>query len=124
MNKLIDAALQDLSTKNFFLFQIHCASCGKDYANRPVRFSKAGCIPQTREEQILYEAIYQQECHASRQNAVRQIGENMNECPICKRLVCNGCFRICEDIDMCKGCAAELKETGVSVLSNEPEKGI
>ena len=123
MTKQIDAVLDDLSTRNFFLFQIRCTSCGKDYSNRPVRFSKAGRIPQTREEQILYEAIYQQECRAARQNALWKIAEHMNECPICKRLVCNRCFLICEDIDMCKECAAQLKETGEPVLSDESENG-
>ena len=107
MIKVIDAALEDLSTKNFFLFRIHCASCSKDYSNRPIRFSKAGCIPRTREEQILYEAIYKQECCASRENAVVQIAENVTLCPRCKRLVCNTCVLICEDSHMCKRCAAD-----------------
>lgn len=124
MTKLIDVRLEDLSTKNFFLFRVRCDSCGKEYSNRPVRFSKAGTIPQTREKQILYDAIYEQEFRAARQNAIRQVAEHMNHCPICKQLVCNHCFLICEELDMCRKCAAQLKETGTPVLSDVLESGI
>ena len=123
LTKLVELVLEDLSTKNFFLFRVCCASCGKDYANRPARFSKAGQIPQTREKQILYDAVYEQEFRSARQNAIMQIAEHMNYCPICKQLVCNHCFLICEDLDMCAKCAAQLQETGTSVFSNVPEIG-
>jgi hypothetical protein len=122
--KLIDVRLEDLSTKNFFLFRIRCESCGKEYSNRPVRFSKAGVAPQTREKQILHDAIYEQESRDARKNAIRQVAEHMNHCPICKQLVCNHCFLICEELDICCKCAAQLKQTGTPVLSDILESGI
>ena len=88
------------------------------------RFYKAGQIPQTREKQILDDAVYEQEFRSARQNAIVQIAEHMNYCPICKQLVCNHCFLICEDLDMCAKCAARLQETGTSVFSNVPEIGV
>ena len=36
-------------------------------------------------------------------------------CPICKRLVCDHCFLICDDLDMCVQCAAKLNEKGTVV---------
>ena len=50
--------------------------------------------------------------------AIRNAAEHLNYCPICKKLVCNQCFMICEDIDMCIRCAAELQEFGKPVLSS------
>lgn len=39
----------------------------------------------------------------------------MNYCPVCKRLVCNQCFLICDDLDMCRQCAAALEQKGQPV---------
>ena len=36
-------------------------------------------------------------------------------CPICKRLVCDHCFLICDDLDMCVQCATKLNEKGTVV---------
>ncbi len=124
MKKLIELMLEDLSTKNFFLFHIRCGSCGKEYSNRPVRYSKAGTIPQTREQQILFDAIYEQESRDARHSAIREATEHFNYCPICKRLVCNRCFLICDDLDMCKQCASRLGETGIPVFSDVLECAI
>ena len=56
--------------------------------------------------------------------AIREAAENLNYCPICKRLVCNRCFLICDDLDMCKQCAAQLEETGTPVLTDVLEAAI
>ena len=39
----------------------------------------------------------------------------MNYCPVCKRLVCNQCFLICDDLDMCRQCATALEQKGQPV---------
>ena len=117
MKKLVELMLDNLSTKEVFLFQTRCEECGREYKSKPLRFSKAGIMPQTQEKQIVYDAVYEQEIRGARHSAVRQLAEHFNYCPICKRLVCNGCFLICEDLDMCRDCATRLKQTGVPVLS-------
>ena len=121
MKKLVELMLDNLSTKEVFLFQTRCDECGREYRSKPVRFSKAGTVPRTKENGILFEAVYEQEIRGVRHSAVRQLAEHFNYCPICKRLVCNACFLICEDLDMCRDCAAALKQTGVPVLSDLPE---
>lgn len=115
MKKLVGLALEDLSSKEVFLFRVVCQSCGSEYGNRPIRFSKANVIPETKNKQIIYDAIYEQELQAARQVAVRNAAEQMNHCPICKRLVCNQCFLICDDLDMCRQCAADLEQQGKPV---------
>ena len=100
MKKLIEMLLENLSTRDVFLFRIACGACGTEYGNRPVRFSKAGVIPQTPKKAALYEILYAQELQSARLSAVRDAAEHLNYCPICKRLVCNRCFLICDDLDM------------------------
>lgn len=119
MKKMIARMMDNLSTNDMFLFRVNCGVCGREYANKPKRFSKAGIIPPTKEKQILYTAIYEQEFRDALHSAVQEATEHINYCPICKQLVCNRCFLICEDLDMCRDCAAKLKETGTPVDSSD-----
>ena len=118
MKKLVEAVLENLSTKEVFLFRVTCASCGTEYGNKPIRFSKAEISPATQSKQIIYDTLYEQEFRDARQASVREAAEQLNYCPICKRLVCNRCFLICEDLDMCKECAFHLEETGSPVMTD------
>ena len=121
MKKLIEMFLENLSTRDVFLFRICCGSCGAQFGNKPVRFSKAGAIPQTLKKAALYEILYAQELQTARLSAVRDAAEYLNYCPVCKRLICNRCFLICEDLDMCRQCASAMEETGTPVVSDIPE---
>ena len=116
MKKLIEMLMENLSTREVFLFRIACGACGTAYGNKPVRFSKAEVIPQTPKKAAIYEILYAQELQTARHNAVRDAAEHMNYCPVCKRLICNRCFLICEDLDMCKQCASAMEETGTPVV--------
>ena len=110
MKKLVEAVLENRSTKELFLFRVTCGSCGTEYGNKPMRFSKAETPPTTQSKQIIYDALYEQEFREARRIAIRTAAEQMNYCPICKRLVCNQCFVICDDLDMCQQCEAELDQ--------------
>ena len=115
MKKLVEPVLENLSTKEVFLFRVTCESCGTEYGNKPIRFSKAEIPPATQNKQIIYDTLYEQEFKAAKQVAIRNAAEHMNYCPICKRLVCDRCFLICEDLDMCKQCACNLEQQGTPV---------
>ena len=117
MRKLVEAVLENRSSAEVFLFRVVCGSCGMEYGNRPIRFSKAETPPTTQSKKLFYDAIYEQELRAAKQVAIRNAAEQMNYCPICKRLVCNRCFLICEDLDMCSQCAAQLEQQGNPVLT-------
>ena len=118
LKKLVELALENLSSKNVFLFHVICQSCGLEYGNRPIRFSKANIVPDTKNKQIIYDVLYEQELRAARQVAIRNAAEQMNYCPICRRLVCNQCFLICDDLDMCRQCAADLEQQGNPVAAD------
>ena len=121
MKKLVEMLLENLSTREVFLFRIACSTCAAEFGGKPVRFSKAGITPPMEGKKIIYEACYEQEFRTARQSAIRDAAEHLNYCPICKRLVCNRCFLICDDLDMCKQCAAHLKETGNPVITDVPD---
>ena len=116
MKQLVEQLLENLSTREVFLFRITCSTCAAEYGGKPVRFSKAGITPPTEGKRIVFEACYEQELRSARLSAIRDAAEQLNYCPICKRLICNRCFLICDDLDMCKQCAARLEETGSPVL--------
>ena len=116
LKKLVEAVLENLSTKEVFLFRVTCGSCDTEYGNRPIRFSKSEIPVTTPSKQIIYDALYEQEFREARRIAIRNAAEHLNYCPICKRLVCNQCFLICDDLDMCKQCAADLEQQGTPVL--------
>ena len=118
MKKLIEMLMENLSSREVFLFRIACAACGREYGGKQVRFSKAGIIPRTPGKQIIYDALYEQELQNARQTAIRHAAEHLNYCPICKRIVCNQCFLICDELDMCRNCATQLQETGMPVLAD------
>ena len=87
-----------------------------------MRFSKADTHPVTKSKQIIYNVLYEQEFNEARCTAIQAAAEHMNYCPICKRLVCNQCFLICEDLDMCNQCAIELEEQGKPVQPDTIEE--
>ena len=118
MKQLVEMLLENLSTREVFLFRIACGTCGTQFGGKSVRFSKAGVTPLTEGKRIIFDTLYEQEFRDARQAAVRDAAEHLNYCPICKRLVCNRCFLICDDLDMCKQCAAHLEETGSPVVTD------
>ena len=48
--------------------------------------------------------------------AEKEAREHFSLCPICRRLVCDSCFMICDEMDMCKECAYRMEEYGESVV--------
>ena len=119
MKQLVEAVLENLSTKEVFRFQVLCGCCHRAYGNRPVKFSKAEEAVTSVPKQILYDALYEQELRDAKRIAIRTAAEHLNYCPVCKRLACNECFYICDDLDMCRDCAWELEQQGQAVENFE-----
>ena len=121
MKQIVELFLENLSSREQFCFGIKCEECGAVYRSTAERFSKASLVPESKSKQIIHDAVYELEMSAYRKKAVSQLAEHINRCPICKKLVCNNCFLICEDIDMCMSCANKLEEKGVPVYQEAIE---
>lgn len=65
-----------------------------------------------------FQALYQREREDAFERAATEAMEYFSLCPICKRLVCDRCFLLGEDIDLCTDCATFLQEHG------EPVEGL
>ena len=78
-------------------------------------FTKANAAAENRSKKELYEALYQREKERARKAAGQEGKERFSLCPICHRLICDSCFLICEEMDMCRACAKRLKEDGEPV---------
>ena len=115
----MEPLLRDCSTPEIFQFRISCPQCGQVYYSKPVRFSKAGVSPATDGKRIVYDTLYELERQQARDSAAAEAARLFNRCPICGGLVCNRCFLICEDVDMCAACAARLEERGSPVSSSD-----
>ena len=118
MKQIAKHLLLDESTPDIFCFSLRCAECGEVWKSRDIRFSKAGITPVTEGKRIVFDTLYRKEKEAALSYAVRQAEEFFNRCPICHRLVCDSCFLVCEDLDMCTVCAGNLQEVGEPVSGN------
>mgnify|MGYP006919090915 FL=1 len=123
MRQPIKEALLDCSTVEEFRFFVRCAECGKVWRSRSARFSKADSPPETEGKRVIFRTLYERERTAARNRAAAEFVQNFNLCPICGRLVCDDCFRIGEDLDLCVSCARQLEVQGQPVLNGDhPEE--
>ena len=118
MKQILIGRMADASTKDEFCFSLRCEECTKVWRSAPVPFSKAGVSPSTEWKRIIYNTLYEKEKRRALEKAAREGEEVFNIC-----LICNECFLICDDLDLCRACALRLGEAGepVSGKSNETE---
>lgn len=122
MRRIIRACIEDISSAEVFQFSLRCAVCGSLWKSQPVWFSKAGRQPESEGKRVIFRTLYQREKEEACRRAATEALEHFSLCPICKRLVCDHCFLMGEDIDLCMDCAAFLQERGepVAAVSAKP----
>ncbi|MBR5490033.1 MAG: hypothetical protein IKV79_02045 [Oscillospiraceae bacterium] len=116
MNYVEKHQLKDFSTTEKFIFALECAHCGQLQLSTPIAFSKAGAVPDSEAKKLVYATLYRKEKELAMERALRELRTMFSECPICMRRVCDECFLICEELDMCVSCAGRLHERGEPVL--------
>ena len=119
MDRKLQDGLIDCSTDTEIVFKVCCEECNKTQLEIRKRFSKAGITPEKKEKIMFYHILYKREWEKLRDDAINKLNEQFNICPICKRMVCDNCFLICDEVDMCKSCAKILEEKGKSVSELE-----
>jgi hypothetical protein len=117
MRDIVDKLIKDDSDRitGTIHFVAQCEVCGELWSSRTTRFSMAGIQAENENRQIIFDAMWQKELGIARDSAVDEAARHFNLCPICKKVSCEKCFRICETIDMCALCAERLGETGETV---------
>ena len=115
MQAKIALDLIDCSDSEKFCFGVYCEECNTLYKSREVMFSRAGVIPGSEEKKLVLQILYEKEKTIAKQRALKTFKEKFNVCPVCNRKVCDKCFLICEELDMCTSCAKKLKECGERV---------
>ena len=115
MKQVIKEHLIDCSDPEKFVYNLVCPECGKLWQSTPIAFSKARQAPKTESKKVIFYLLYEREKQRAFAKAVEEAVHFFNLCPVCERLVCNDCFLICQDIDMCLRCAERLQETGEQV---------
>ena len=112
MKRVVKEAMGDCSTVEEFRFLVRCQECGGIWHSSPIRFSKAGAEPEPEGMRTIFRTLYEREREAAREMAAAEAAEIFNYCPVCGRLVCDRCFLICEDLDLCIACAKALQVRG------------
>lgn len=112
MKRVVKEAMGDCSTVEEFRFLVRCQECGGIWHSSPIRFSKAGAEPESEGMRTILRTLYERERAAAREMAAAEAAEFFNYCPVCGRLVCDRCFLICEDLDLCIACAKALQVRG------------
>ena len=112
MKRVVKEAMGDCSTVEEFRFLVRCQECGGIWHSTPIRFSKAGAEPESEGMRTIFRTLYELEREAAREKAAAEAAEIFNYCPVCGRLVCDRCFLICEDLDLCIACAKALQVRG------------
>jgi len=112
VQRVLNDLLTDCSTKDQFQFSIVCEECGKVWKSQSVIFSKARIPPVTEGKKVVYAALYQREKKEAHLKALKAGEKLFSRCPICHKWVCDDCFMLCDDLDMCKQCAEKLEEKG------------
>lgn len=115
MKKKIIERLVNRSDENSFCSALRCESCGKIWVSQRVKFSKENVAPVTEGKKVVFSILYERELEQAQQKAAQNASYHFNFCPICGKMVCNDCFLLCEDLDMCKSCAERLHEKGEPV---------
>ena len=112
MKRVVTEAMGDCSTIEEFRFLVRCQECGGIWHSSPIRFSKAGAEPEPEGMRTILRTLYEREKEAAREKAAAEAAEIFSYCPVCGRLVCDRCFLICEDLDLCTACAKALQVRG------------
>ncbi|SFQ15495.1 hypothetical protein SAMN05216343_12713 [Oscillibacter sp. PC13] len=112
MSQIGKDLLQDCSTQSEFCFSLRCAECGEVWKSRAIRFSRAGVTPPSEGKRVIFDTLYKREKDEALLRAAEEVGKAFNHCPICHRMVCDHCFLVCDELDMCVACARHLQEHG------------
>ena len=108
MLKPITQKVLDESEEGVYRFTFYCDICESPWHSVSY-YSDTEENPDEQTRELEHTAAYER--------ANREALSWFNRCPVCRRVVCDKCFRILDETDMCAECAecieaTEVKKTG------------
>jgi rRNA maturation endonuclease Nob1 len=104
MQEKIRGKINDCSTDRAFVFAVQCEACGRVYKTMPVAFD-----PLLEIKDEAREAAFKQ--------ALKDFSGTMNQCQECERIVCDKCFQVNVEQDLCADCSTRLNYKGKPVAN-------
>lgn len=120
MRDVIKAKIKSTSIDGQITNYIECELCGKKISCRSIS-SPESQKDLSKEQQIIRNAMFERDKERELSALVRKTTETFSLCPICHKLVCDDCFCVCDDLDMCQECADRLQAKG-SVVTEQSAK--
>ncbi len=112
---ILERDLQDKSTRVSFKYSIRCQCCGAEFASQPIPFSYQDEIAADAGRRMVLDVLRRREQVEARRQALTALSNSISICSICDRCICDECFLICQDIDLCRDCAEILGISGENV---------
>jgi hypothetical protein len=94
MLKPITKKITDKSGNGLYSFTFYCDICDYPYYSAVYQSEPGQVTADTRETEYI----------AAYERANRDAIKNYNRCPVCNKIVCDDCFRLEDETDMCLFC--------------------
>ncbi len=107
MLKTITKRVRDRSTDRFFKFSFYCDRCGKEWTSDPYYFENAFSSSPTEGEKRARDIMWRTDHDAAFERANLEARLRFDQCDACGRRVCDECFAMEEDDDLCVDCAGK-----------------
>ena len=106
MLKTITKLFRDRSTDRFFQFSFYCDSCGKEWTSEEYPFVHGFSDKLTEDERRAKEILWRSDHDAAFERANLEARLRLNACKSCGSVVCDECFAMEEEDDLCVDCAS------------------
>ncbi len=109
MLKTITKKILDKSTDKFFKFVFYCERCGYEWTSEAYCFLHGFPDELTEGEERAKNIMWKVEHDAAMERANLEARLRFNQCCSCGRIVCDECFAMETDGDLCVDCANHKK---------------
>ena len=116
MLKTITKQFRDRSTERFFQFSFYCDRCGREWTSEQYPFVHGFPEELSEDERRAKEILWRIDHDAAFERANLEARLRFNSCKACGKIVCDGCFAVWEEEDLCVDCAAQARGAGETPL--------
>ncbi len=107
MLKTVTKKVKDRSTDRFFKFSFYCVRCGKEWTSDPYYFENCFSDNLSESERRAKDIMWRTDHDAAFERANLEARLRFDQCNSCRRNVCDECFAMEEEDDLCVDCAKQ-----------------